>query len=56
MGKVLPRTARAGVDSQYKNQMPNVKSSFTPRLAYPEVNPSAYVHPLAPADRACLIL
>jgi carbonic anhydrase/acetyltransferase-like protein (isoleucine patch superfamily) len=47
MGKFIPRTVSAGVDSHYKNQMPNVKSSFTPHLAYPEVNPSAYVHPLA---------
>jgi carbonic anhydrase/acetyltransferase-like protein (isoleucine patch superfamily) len=47
MGQLAPRTARAKVDGTYTNAMPNVKTSFTKHLEYPEVNPTAYVHPLA---------
>lgn len=47
LGKLSPHTAQAKVDGKYTNSMPNVKTSFTQRLEYPEVNPTAYVHPLA---------
>jgi len=46
-GKLFPETAVASVDENYKNNMPNVKTSFNHHLAYPDVNPTAYVHPLA---------
>jgi carbonic anhydrase/acetyltransferase-like protein (isoleucine patch superfamily) len=47
LGKLAPRSVQAKVDGKYTNAMPNVKTSFTKRLEYPEVNPTAYVHPLA---------
>jgi len=47
LGKLSPTKSWAKVDGKYTNSMPNVKNSFTPHLAYPEVNPTAYVHPLA---------
>jgi len=47
MGKVMPKKAHAMVDGKYTNCMPNVKTSFNYHLGYPEVNPTAYVHPLA---------
>lgn len=47
MGKIMPEKAHAMVDGKYTNSMPNVKTSFNYHLAYPEVNPTAYVHPLA---------
>ena len=47
LGKVMPAKARAMVDGKYTNSMPNVKTSFNHHLAYPDVNPTAYVHPLA---------
>lgn len=46
-GKAMPAKAHAKVDGRYINSMPNVKTSFNHHLAYPDVNPSAYVHPLA---------
>ncbi len=46
-GKLMPKTAQAGVDEKYQNDMPNVKTSFNHHRAYPDVNPTAYVHPLA---------
>ena len=45
--KLTPSKARAMVDSKYTNIMPNVKTSFNQQLTYPEINPTAYVHPLA---------
>jgi len=39
--------AHAKVDSKYTNIMPNVKASFNHHLAYPDINLTAYVHPLA---------
>jgi carbonic anhydrase/acetyltransferase-like protein (isoleucine patch superfamily) len=47
LGKLAPRSVQAKVDGKYTNAMPNVKTSFTKHLEYPEVNPTAYVHPLA---------
>jgi len=47
LGKVVPKKAHAKVDGKYTNNMPNVKTSFNYHLAYPDVNPTAYVHPLA---------
>lgn len=46
-GKIMPKAAHAKVDGKYTNNMPNVKTSFNYHLAYPDVNPTAYVHPLA---------
>jgi carbonic anhydrase/acetyltransferase-like protein (isoleucine patch superfamily) len=46
-GKLFPKAAGASVDGKYTNSMPNVKTSFNHHLAYPDVNPTAYVHPLA---------
>ena len=46
-GKVMPPKAHAKVDGNCVNNMPNVKTSFNHHLAYPDVNPTAYVHPLA---------
>lgn len=39
--------AKAATDSDYKNNMPNVKTTFNDDIAVPDVHPSAYVHPLA---------
>ncbi len=47
LSKVMAKEAHAKVDSAYCNIMPNVKTSFNSHIAYPEVHPSAYVHPLA---------
>ena len=47
MVAVASRSVHAGVDSKYANQMPNVRTSFNLRPAFPDVHPSAYVHPLA---------
>lgn len=47
LGKFLPKSVQASIDSKYTNSMPNVKTSFNYHLSYPEVNPTAYVHPLA---------
>ncbi len=41
------KLAEAGTDSAYKNCMPNVRTSFIDYLAIPDVDASAYVHPLA---------
>lgn len=46
-GKLFPKTAIANVDGKYTNSMPNVKTSFNSHRGYPDVNPTAYVHPLA---------
>lgn len=45
--KLILGSAHGAVDSKYTNIMPNVKTSFNRNLAYPEINPTAYVHPLA---------
>ncbi len=47
LGKLMPKAVQANVDTKYTNNMPNVKTSFNYHLAYPDVNPTAYVHPLA---------
>lgn len=39
--------AQAATDSDYKNTMSNVCTTFNQYLAIPEVDPTAYVHPLA---------
>jgi carbonic anhydrase/acetyltransferase-like protein (isoleucine patch superfamily) len=41
------QTAHASVDSTYRNQMPNVRTRFNTRPAFPDIHRSAYVHPLA---------
>ena len=41
------RKAHAVVDSRYANCMPSVRTSFNLRPAFPDVQGSAYVHPLA---------
>lgn len=40
-------TAHASTDSVYKNTMSNVHTTFNQYLSIPEVDPTAYVHPLA---------
>lgn len=40
-------STHAGVDSRYANQMPSVRTSFNLRPGFPDIHPSAYVHPLA---------
>lgn len=46
-GKWFPRTAEARIDSNYTNVKSNVKTSFNDHRVSPEVDPTAYVHPLA---------
>ena len=41
------RTAHAGVNSKYSNNMASVRTSFNARPIVPDVHASAYVHPLA---------
>ena len=45
--KLFASDAHAKVDSKYTNIMSNVKTSFNHHLDYPDVHPTAYVHPLA---------
>jgi len=47
LSKRITKDAHAKVDNTYTNIMPNVKTSFNHNIIYPEVHPSAYVHPLA---------
>lgn len=49
VGKWMVREVHAKVGNAYPSVMPNVKTSFNHHIVYPEIHPTAYVHPLGAA-------
>jgi len=47
MGKMMNQNAHAAEGNSYHHIAPNVKTSFNHHISYPDIDPSAFVHPLA---------